>query len=232
MRPSSFRLGLLLLWSLVLSGPAIAQTGDSIGSGRGHVAEASAGEGTGEGTDASAGERAAEVEAVVRELHRTLVEAARDAASLTREERYVRIAPVVSATHDLPYIAELTIRRQWRSVDDADRQAFVAAFERLSIMTYATRFAAVGPGTFEIYGSEEAGGGRMRVRAAIVRSDDEDIPLDYLLQQDDGRWRIVNILADGVSDLALKRAQYRKIFTDGGTIADVIAEIEEETARL
>lgn len=181
---------------------------------------------------AGASDSAEAAVAVVRSLHAALVSAAGDAAAVTPEQRYRLLEPTILATHDLPYIAELTIRRQWRNLDAADRHRFVAAFTRLSVMTYATRFAEVRPDAFEIRGTEPAGDGRLEVRAAIVRPGEEDISLDYVLHERDGEWRIVNILADGVSDLALKRAQYQRIFSDGGTIDDVIALIEAETNRL
>ena len=59
-------------------------------------------------------------------------------------------------------------------------------------------------------GRVRRGVGRAQVQTAIVRPGEADIPLEYLLQQKDGAWRIINIVADGVSDLALKRAEYQR----------------------
>ena len=58
-------------------------------------------------------------------------------------ERYRALEPLIVATHDLPYIAEFALRRQWGSLAEDDRQRFVAAFQRLSVMTYAARFGNV-----------------------------------------------------------------------------------------
>lgn len=169
--------------------------------------------------------------AVVESLHAGLEAAA--AAPLDLEQRYDRLLPLIERTHDLPYIAELTIRRAWRDLSEADRLRFVAAFERLSVMTYASRFAGVAPGSFEEYGvtDPEAGSGRIEVRSAIVRDDGSKVPLDYLLHETGRGWQIVNILADGVSDLALKRAEYQKML-DTGTVDDLIAAIDAQTAAL
>ena len=177
------------------------------------------------------GEHAAQTPAeVVAALHEGVVAAASGGARSV-EERYAELAPVVANTHDLPYIAELAIRRHWQNLTQSEKERFLAAFERLSVMTYVTRFAAAGPDTFAIHGSEEAARGRVLVRAAIARADAADVSLDYLLHENGGRWRIVNILADGVSDLALKRAEYDRALS-AGTIEDLIAELEVETLRL
>jgi len=189
--------------------------------------------------EAAAGATAAEATlaadaatAVVRSLHAALVAVAADSSATTRDERYRLLEPTILATHDLPYIAELTIRRQWRDLDAEDRHRFVAAFTRLSVMTYASRFAGVGPDAFQIWGTEPAGDGRIEVRAAIVRPGEDDISLDYVLHERDAEWRIVNILADGVSDLALKRAQYQRVLGDGATIADLIELLGAEAEAL
>jgi phospholipid transport system substrate-binding protein len=186
------------------------------------------GPGTGPAAADSETDREAALE-VVETLHAALVDAA--SAGLSLDERFAELLPVVRATHDLPYIAELTIRRQWQEIDAEQRQAFTEAFERLSAMTYAARFGAATADTFEIAGSEAVAGGRIQVRASIVRPDADDISMDYLLHQRKGSWRIVNILADGVSDLALKRAEYQRILGDG-SIEDLIDHLEDEAAKL
>jgi phospholipid transport system substrate-binding protein len=168
---------------------------------------------------------------VVAALHEAIVAQAAGSSERTLEERYEALRPVVERTHDLRYIAELSIRRYWDDLSAEQQERFVAAFERLSIMTYVTRFANVTPETFAVQGSEAEGDGRVQVHAAIARGEQDDISLDYLLEERDGRWRIINILADQVSDLALKRAEYHRVLSDG-TIEDLIAELEAQTSRL
>jgi phospholipid transport system substrate-binding protein len=167
---------------------------------------------------------------VVAALHAGIVAAAADPARGVAE-RYAQLEPVVGRTHDLPYIAELSIRRYWAGLTDEQRQRFVAAFGRLSGMTYAARFGTVTPDTFAILGSEDAGNGRVQVHAAIKRSSAPDVSMDYMLHETDGGWKIINILADQVSDLALKRAEYHRLLS-GGSIEDLIAELESQAADL
>ena len=51
------------------------------------------------------------------------------------------------------------------------------------------------------------------------------------LRQGDKGWRIINIVADGVSDLALKRAEYQRVLAHG-TLDSLIKELETQTERL
>jgi phospholipid transport system substrate-binding protein len=169
-------------------------------------------------------------ESTIEALHAGLIEAARDRSADVRR-RYEALRPVILATHDLPFIAEFTIRRQWASLTADERQRFVSAFETLSVMTYASRFTNATDATFDITGGMPADSGRFEITATIARPEGGPVPLEYLLHEKDGHWRIINIVADGVSDLALKRAEYQRIVADG-SIDDLIRNIEEQTARL
>lgn len=165
--------------------------------------------------------------AVVERLHDGLVDLAARGEGTTLEQRIERLRPLIASTHDLKYIAELTIRREWDSLSEADRERFVDAFVRLSVATYASRFAGLEGDPFRTLEAPEPDGRRGRVAAEIDPADGEPVPLDYVLEKRGGAWRIVNIVADGVSDLALKRAEYTRILADGD-IDDVIAEIESQ----
>ena len=57
---------------------------------------------------------------------------------------------------------------------------------------------------------------RKLVRTELVRPADEAIHLDYVLHQVQGRWRIINVVAEGVSDLSLKRADYGSVIKREG----------------
>ncbi len=166
-------------------------------------------------------------EAAVERLLDGLVEVAATRGDEPAQARYDALLPIITATHDLPYIAELTVRREWAGLTDEQRQRFVAAFVRLSVTTYATRFAGLEKGMFvRIEGAprEET---RAVVEATLTTGEGEQIPFEYVLHEVDGGWKIINILADRVSDLALKRAEYRRLLADG-TIEDVIAALERQ----
>jgi phospholipid transport system substrate-binding protein len=170
--------------------------------------------------------------ATIASLQEALVAASRDSASATVEERYRVLEPAIVATHDLPYIAEFALRRQWSSLAPAERERFVAAFQRLSVMTYAARFGKVAPDAFRPVEAEPPdANGRVQVTTAIKRDGQPDVPLDYVLQQRGDSWKIINVVADGVSDLALKRAEYQRLFASGG-IEGLIAAVEQQADRL
>ncbi|MGB7216248.1 MAG: ABC transporter substrate-binding protein [Gammaproteobacteria bacterium] len=175
-------------------------------------------------------EQLSSAERTVERFHEALVRVAAEHGDEPVAVRYDALLPVVTETHDLPYIAEVTLRREWRDLGDDERERFVDAFVRLSVATYASRFGQLGPGMFSLDGAEPLPGGRVQVGATLRTREGRTIPFEYVLHETDAGWKIVNILADNVSDLALKRAEYRRIL-DAGSIDDVIAELERQAAE-
>ena len=155
--------------------------------------------------------------APVERLHGALLEAWRSGSDFAR--RAEQLAPVVTDTLDVALMARFTLGEAWKDLPPDQRQGFVELFRRLTVATYAERFADYSGESFETLETRELPGGRALVRTALVKADGERVSLDYLLHQPDEGWRIANILAKGVSDLAVKRSEYRSVIQREGFAA-------------
>ena len=169
--------------------------------------------------------------AVIAHLHGALVEVAATEPSLSSEQRFEVLAPVIGSTHDLATMGRLTVRRFWRRWSENQRNAFVDTFSRLSVTTYASRFSSVGPDTFEIVGGEIISDNRSEVEALIHRRDAEDVSMNYLLQLDGESWRVINVFAGGASELSLMGSEYFAIL-ESGDFDDLIAELELQITEM
>jgi len=145
---------------------------------------------------------------VVAHFQSELLSVMRDATALGFEGRFAQLEPAVKQSHDLPRVARLTIGRRWRSLDAQQQARFVDTFTRLVITTYAHQFHAYSGESFNSKSVRSLKRGRMLVRTELIKSNGKRVHLDYVLNHRNGRWLIMNIIADGVSDLALKRAEY------------------------
>lgn len=152
--------------------------------------------------------------APVERLHAALLEAWRSGADFPA--RVQQLTPVVADTLDLKLMARFTLGDAWGRLDPDQQQEFVDLFRRLTVATYADRFDDYSGERFETLETRELPGGRALVRTALVKADGERVSLDYLLHRADQRWRIANILAKGVSDLAVKRSEYRSVIQRQG----------------
>lgn len=160
--------------------------------------------------------RTAPAVSVVRQFQDTLLAVMKAGKSLGFEGRYRKLMPAVRASHDLPYIAELTLGPYWHKLTLAEHRAFVTEFARLTVATYAAQFRRYSGQKFHRTASQAVAQGDVLVETELTTHGHKDATIDYLLAPSAGRWQIVNIVANGVSDLALKRAQYTAIIRKKG----------------
>jgi len=153
--------------------------------------------------------------AVVDSLHATLLKIMQDADTLGYSGRVDTIAPVLNRSFDFETISRIVTGRAWNELDATQRSEFTALFARLSAATYASNFSSFGGERFETL-SSEAKRDNMLVKTVLVKADGDKVTLDYLLRKSDGLWRIVNVIAEGVSDLSLKRADYTAVIKNEG----------------
>ena len=105
-------------------------------------------------------------------------------------------------------------------------------FERLSVATYVNRFAELKDQSIVITDAQPAVGKGDRVQVDTqIQVDDEEVMLSYTLKEGQGSWMIVNVVADGVSDLALRRAEYSRKLKEKG-FDGLLDHIDGQIAKL
>ncbi len=170
--------------------------------------------------------------AVVERLHDSLIDAMRHSDELGYQGRYDRIAPVVASSFDLQFMAEKSVGRHWKSLDEAGRARWVDTFERLTTANYAGRFKGYTGQNFETLGEEPAAHQTMVVRTKLVLPDEDDVQLNYRLRQTDAGWRVVDVYLNGtVSELALRRSEYATVLKRDG-FETLVANLDQKVEDL
>lgn len=179
----------------------------------------------------SAADAVAAATEAVASLHRALAEVAAGDAAMSIDERYAVLAPVVTTTHNIPAIARFVLRRYWNDLGGDQQAGFTELFTTLSVTNYASRFTSLEKDAFRIIGAERVSDARVRVVAELQAADGRNVSFVYTLLPDEGTWRIVNVVADGVSDLALRRSEYSRVMQDKG-FSGLLEHVESQLAAL
>jgi len=164
--------------------------------------------------NASASDRGATE--VVERLHSTLLTVMKDGDKIGYQGRYDQLAPVIQSSFDMPFVSKSVLGKYWETLNIEQQSRFVEAFAQLSIATYAANFDRYSGERLKTILEKEVSGGRILVQSQLIKSNGGQVQLDYLLHRTDSQWRIVNIIAEGVSDLALKRADYSAFLKSKG----------------
>ena len=141
-------------------------------------------------------------------------------------DRLAAVEPAVPGFFDIATVSRITLGRTWRDLDEARQQEFRELLEALIAATYADRFDSFDGQRFERLESL-AGRRGWVVKTQLVRSNGERVNLDYYFNAG----AVFNVVADGVSDLSLRRADYNSIIKQDGYDA-LIRDMQENIAEL
>lgn len=154
-------------------------------------------------------------ETVVNNLHETLIKVMKESKTLDYDGRYKILKPVVMKSFDFETIARITMGRYWKKLDNEQKAKFINIFSKLSIATYTAQFNNFSGEAFEYLENVDMKKGRTMVKAKLVTID-RVVSFNYILHPTEEGWRIINVIADGVSDLSLKRSDYATIMKTKG----------------
>ena len=144
-------------------------------------------------------------------------------------KRLLVIEPVIVKHFQIHTIARISLGRYWRSLSAIEQTKLKSLLKDLVISTYTFRFKNHDGQVFSIIGTEPITTDRSRVKS-LLKTRTETVSLNYQLQLENGSWKIYDIVANGVSDLSLKRSNYSAIFKKGG-ISSVQEEILSNISR-
>lgn len=152
----------------------------------------------------------------INTLHAALLQNMKDSKTLTCTNRIATIKKVVNASFDLPFLAKHIVRKYWAAQAAPQQQDFSFALEEMIASTYASQFSSFNGEKFVTQKTEDLGKDRKVVHAQLIIPNDDPVTFDYVLKNIDGKWRIINVIAEGVSDLAIRSAQYDRVIKDKG----------------
>lgn len=156
-----------------------------------------------------------------------LLDVMKQGKDLGFQGRYNKLEVAIIKSHDLTKIARIVVGKEWKNLSDEQKLKMIDVFSRLSISAYAHNFKEFSGESFTFQSEEETSRGGIIVHTVFVLPNDKDVKFDYMLKKKGDSWRIINIIANGVSDLALKRSEYTSVLKRQGFDA-LIAKISEK----
>lgn len=144
--------------------------------------------------------------------------------------RYDKLYDAVATSHDLTKIARIVIGKEWEKLTEAQQKNLTDVFSKLSVASYAHNFKDYSGEAFTIDSEDNTTRGGVIVHAHLSIPGDKDVKFDYMLKDNGDSWRIINIIADGVSDLALKRSDYTAVLQNEGFDA-LMAKINDKISN-
>lgn len=172
-------------------------------------------------------EEASTAKQVVEKFQNELIGSMKSGKQVDFNTRYNKLYSAVTDSHDLTKIARIVVGKEWEKLSEAQQQKLVEVFSKLSVAAYAHNFKEYAGEAFVFDSEEETTRGGVVIHTHLTVPDEKDVKFDYMLKEQGNSWRIINIIANGVSDLALKRSEYTAILQREGFDA-LITKINEK----
>jgi phospholipid transport system substrate-binding protein len=129
-------------------------------------------------------------------------------------ERQARLHQIAEQVFDWQAMAQRALAVHWRGLTPQQRQEFVGLFRDLVERTYMNRLEAATLEKQDIqYVGEQVDGSRAAVKTNVVTKRNQQVPIEYRLQKTDGRWKVYDVLVEGISLVNNYRSQFNQIIS-------------------
>jgi phospholipid transport system substrate-binding protein len=173
-----------------------------------------------------------EARVLIDDFHDKLLKVMKEAKTLGIKGRYARLEPAVGKHFDITLMIALATGKHWQTAKPAERKRLSEAFRRFSAATYASRFSGFSGESFQTIDVRDGPRKTQLVRTEIRPPNDPAVALTYVTRSTPDGWRIVDVLVDdGISELAVRRSEYRSILASGG-IDGLVRSLDDKTAAL
>ncbi len=142
-----------------------------------------------------------------------VAEVARDGVKLSFKARTERFVPIIVDYYDLAGALALIAGPAWTAATTEQRSTATAAFARNSAIQHADNFKSA---DFALAVDAKT---VVRGQTRLVRAHTGGETLIYRLRETGGRWRIIDVQARGVSQLAVQKADFATTVAKGGVPA-------------
>ncbi len=132
---------------------------------------------------------------------------------------------------DIRTLSRAVLGRHWRKADDAQRAAYVQAFEAYVVKTYVRRLSQLDDVSVKIKGARELNEKDSLVSTRFAGPNGQPLNIDWRVRTRDGEAKIIDVIVEGVSMAVTQRAEFSALIrSHGGKLDMLIAALEKKAA--
>jgi phospholipid transport system substrate-binding protein len=164
-------------------------------------------------------------------MNSALLESMKKGDEIGFRGRFKLLDPVIREVFALPFMGKVCLGSFWKNLSPDQQKLYLDVYTDWTITSYAVNFNGYSGEIFKITEGQNIKGDTVSVVSNLVRPHEETIDFNYSLRRVQGKWRIVDIRIEGVSQLALTRSQFVSIMKNKG-FDGLISTLKEKIAVL
>lgn len=127
-------------------------------------------------------------------------------------QRRGEILQIVDQYFNFQEMARRALGRPWKDQPPEKQKEFVRLFKDLLFNTYVDRVESYTGGDERVlYDEERIEGDYARVRTRVSNYKTSDVQVEYRLRQENGEWKVYDVIVEGISFIDNYRSQFSSI---------------------
>jgi phospholipid transport system substrate-binding protein len=146
------------------------------------------------------------------------------------QERATRLGNVFQAAMDIPFVGRFVMGRNWRTLNPADQDAYMKAFQRFVLTIYAGRLNEYSGESVIVTDSRAVDGQDTIVVSQLLRQNRAPVTVEWRVRQTNGVSKVIDIAVEGVSMALTQRQEFDSVFHREG-VAGLIKRLRNSGPR-
>ncbi len=155
-------------------------------------------------------------------------------ASLTSKkvgdrQRESALRKILRSYFDVNSIGRRALGRYWKKASKSEKVEYLHLFEDLIVSTYAKRFKDYSNEKLSIEKATSSGN-QILVHSLLARGAQKPIRVDWRLDFPDGKYKIIDIVVEGVSMVQTQRSEFSSVIRrSGGEVKGLLTALKNKT---
>ena len=141
-------------------------------------------------------------------------------------ERRTRVRKIADEIFDYNEMSKRSLGVHWQQMAQGDRERFTRSFSDLLDRAYFEKIDSYN-GEKVRYLDPKIDGTQATVPTRVTTDKGSEVPVEYRMQRDNGRWVVYDVVIEGVSLVSNYRAQFDRIVRTGG-VDDLLKRLEAQ----
>lgn len=143
------------------------------------------------------------------------------------EVRRAALRTAAEPVFDWREMASRTLAIHWQARTEAEREEFTRLFTDLIERAYVTKVERYTGEAVKFVG-DRAEGSLAVIQTRLVPAKGPEVPIDYRLMEKDGRWRVYDVVIEGVSMVANYRTQFDRVIRSS-SYAELVKRLKDKS---
>lgn len=148
-----------------------------------------------------------------------------DKLAVRKQKLWEELSPVFNFEE----MSKRTLGKYWKERSDEEKEEFVELFTNILKDTYIGKTDTYS-GEKIVYLRERQGGNRCKVQTKFITNTGKEISVDFNLLNNHGKWKIYDVVIEGVSLVNNYRSQFNNILVKS-SYEDLIQKMKEKKSN-